>query len=79
MRKLKSEKRFREQRKKEKELTQSLRDNGMSDREIAEYMQVLAMSDMIETAANDVVAKKLKKLEATGTKEETTEEVQENV
>lgn len=79
MRKLKSEKRFREQRKKEKELTQSLRDNGMSDREIAEYMQVLAMSDMIETAANDVVAKKLKKLEATETKEETTEEVQENV
>lgn len=77
MRKLKTEKQFREKKKKKKELIESLRENGMKEADIQSYMQMMEMSQMIEIAANDVVAKKnmLKpKEEETETKEDTTEE-----
>ncbi len=82
MRKLKSERRFREQRKKEKEIMDNLRENGMSEKEIAEYMYVLAMSETIESTANGVVAEKLEKMKVEGKLQEAEEilkEVQEDV
>lgn len=72
MRKLKTEKRFREQRKKQKELIENLRENGMKEADIQSYMQMMEMSQMIEIAANDVVAKK--NMSMPKTEENTTEE-----
>ena len=72
MRKLKTEKRFREQRKKQKELIENLRENGMKEADIQSYMQMMEMSQMIEIAANDVVAKK--NMSIPKTEETTTEE-----
>jgi hypothetical protein len=72
MRKLKTEKRFREQRKKQKELIENLRENGMKEADIQSYMQMMEMSQMIEIAANDVVAKK--NMSTPKTEETTTEE-----
>lgn len=72
MRKLKTEKRFREQRKKQKELIENLRENGMKEADIQSYMQMMEMSQMIEIAANDVVAKK--NMSIPKTEENTTEE-----
>ena len=72
MRKLKTEKRFREQRRKQKELIENLRENGMKESDIQSYMQMMEMSQMIEIAANDVVAKK--NMSIPKTEETTTEE-----
>lgn len=79
MRKLKTEKRFREQRKKDKAVIENLRENGMSEDDIAGYMHMMSVSGMIETAANDVVANKLKTMEILKKDEETKEEEKEDV
>lgn len=79
MRKLKTEKKFREQRKKEKAVIENLRENGMSEEDISGYMHMMSMSGMIETAANDVVANKLKTMEILKKDEETKEKEKEDV
>lgn len=58
MRKLKTEKRFREQRAKKRNLIAELREHGKTEAEIQSYLQMLNMSQMIEMAANDLVARK---------------------
>lgn len=59
MRKLRSTRKHREEIKKQRAIENELRENGMSEVDIANYKHMMSVSEVLETAANAAVAKKL--------------------
>jgi hypothetical protein len=74
MRKLKSEKKFREKRKRDRELVKQFMENGLSEADAQSYLQMTdpTMSSMIEMAANEAISRKNQQ-KADSEKEDATE------
>lgn len=74
MRKLRSTRKHREEIKKQRAIENELRENGMSEVDIVNYKHMMSVSEVLETAANAAVAKKLQSL-GVESQEEKVEEV----
>lgn len=62
MRKLRSTRKHREEIKKQRAVEKELRENGMSEVDIANYKHMMQVSEVLEATANAAVAKKLQSL-----------------
>lgn len=70
MRKLRNTRKHYEEIRKQRAIDRELRENGMSEADIANFKNMMQVTDIIEATANEAVAKRLRKLGINSSNEE---------